>query len=318
MKEGAPLMSDRFKQVDLEDGICQLIIGNPTAADTGAYSCIAENKVKREQTAYFVEFEGREEAIRALTAPTQDDEDGPVAREPKKRVGRKGKGKGKDEDAAPVDMKNRLKFVAHMNDRMVPVGSKMKLLCLVDGPEPTIKWTRNGSAIVFTPRVKNLTKEGTALIEFLEVLSEDVGEWKCTAKNSFGEISSVCHLTTFEMPPTDIIPPTFSRPISGNAFVVMSSKLLFVVRIVLFWMGKYIIPRVVVCLSFSLKCNSCSLVQESDEYKLSSSPPVLLHNLPHHSFQTHTMTRRMRLSLTVSCPAIRCRPLVGTARTGSQ
>lgn len=221
MKEGAPLTADRYKQCELSDGICQLIISDPQRMDTGAYACIAENKVRREQTAYFVEFEDREAAIRNLTAPAEDEDESPAARpEPKRKVMRKGKaGKGKagaEDEAGPVDMKNRLKFVAHLNDRIVPVGSKMKLLCLVDGPEPNIKWTRNGQNIVFGARIKNATKEGTALIEFLSVLPEDVGEWKCAAKNSAGEITSVCHLTVFELPPTDIIPPTFSRPISGN------------------------------------------------------------------------------------------------------
>lgn len=225
MKEGAPLNGDRFKQIDLADGVCQLIISEPLPRDTGAYACIAENKVKREQTASFVEFEGRDAIIEKLTAqPVQEEK--PVVREsaaPKKkamRKGKAGKAKGAEEEAGPVDMKNRLKFVAHLNDRMVPVGSKMKLMCLVDGPEPNIKWTKDGCNIVFTARVKNLTKEGTALIEFLNVLPEDVGEWKCAAKNSAGEITSVCNLTVFELPPTDIIPPTFSRPISGKVLNV--------------------------------------------------------------------------------------------------
>lgn len=245
LKEGAPLNGDRYKQVELGDGVCQLIISEPGRPDTGAYACIAENKVRREQTAGFVEFEGREAALEKLTAKPQEEE-GPVVREPTvKKVMRKGKaGKGKAaEEAGPVDMKNRLKFVAHMNDRTVPVGSKMKLLCLVDGPEPTIKWTHNGANIVFTPRVKNATKEGTALIEFLNVLPEDAGEWKCAAKNSAGEISSVCHLTIFELPPTDIIPPTFSRPISGN---VLKTCFICIVHI----SGKYKLIWLLYVLSF--------------------------------------------------------------------
>lgn len=227
------MTSDRFTQLELEDGICQLIISEPVRSDTGAYACIAENKVKREQIAHFVEFEGREAAIQKLTAPAVEDEV-PVVAPKKKMPARKGKaGKGKAaEDAAPVDMKNRLKFVAHLNDRTVPVGSKMKLLCLVDGPEPNIKWTHNGCNIVFTPRVKNSTKEGTALIDILSVLPEDAGEWKCVARNAAGEIVSICNLTVFEMPPTDIIPPTFSRPISGK--VVQGLSMYYVVQIQIF------------------------------------------------------------------------------------
>lgn len=226
MRDGAPLMSDRFKQVELDDGVCQLIIADPQPSDTAAYACVAENKVKREQTATYVEFEGRDAIIKALTEPAEEEEVKPVVREaPKKKVMKKGKGKAKvvEEEAGPVDMKNRLKFVAHLNDRMVPLGTKMNLMCLIDGPEPNIKWTKNGNNIVFTPRVKNATKEGTALIEFQSVERDDVGEWKCTAKNAAGEISSVCNLTVFEMPATDIIPPTFSRPISGNVYMLFMS-----------------------------------------------------------------------------------------------
>ena len=230
-------MGDRFKQIELDDGICQLIIGEPLKTDSGVYACVAENKVKREQTAYYLDFAGRDAVIYALTAPQE--EEAPKKREdaPKKKVMRKGKAKAKaaEEDAGPVDMKNRLKFVAHLNDRTVPVGSKMKLMCLVDGPEPNIKWTRNGAGIVSTPRVKNATKEGTALIEFLTVLPEDAGEWKCTAKNAAGEISSVCQLTVFELPPTDIIPPTFSRPISGNVTLRSCTDVSFPLIVCIKW-----------------------------------------------------------------------------------
>lgn len=247
MKEGSLLNADKFKQLDLPDGVCQLVISDPIPSDTGAYACIAENKVKREQTAQFVEFEGRDEYIASLTATGGDEEDAEVKVKKVMRRGKAGKGKAAADGDAPVDMKKRLKFVAHMNDRTVPVGSKMKLMCLVDGPEPTIKWMHNGMNIVFTPRVKNLTKEGLALIEFLTVLQEDAGEWKCSAKNASGEITSVCNVTVFELPPTDIIPPTFSRPIAGNVLTWWSScyvesSIVFVLS------GKYM--KVLFCLSF--------------------------------------------------------------------
>lgn len=220
MKDGQHLIGDRYIKRELEDEVCQLVIREALRADTGAYVCIAENKLKREQIAHFVEFEGREAEIQKRTAPIVEEDVSTAASSGPKKKMRKGK-KAKDGEGAPVDMKKRLTFVSHLTDRMVPTGSRMRLMCLVNGPEPNIKWTRNGAGIVFGARVKNATKEGTALIEFQEVLAEDVGEWRCTAKNPSGEISTVCNLTVFDMPPTDVIPPTFSRPISGKLTVVL-------------------------------------------------------------------------------------------------
>lgn len=220
MKEGMEIKGDRFKQRELDDGVCQLVISEPVRADQGAYACIAENRVKREQIVHFVEFEGKEAAIKKITAPIV--EEVVKVEAPKRKVTtKKGKAKAKEEPTGPVDMKNRLSFVSHLNDRTVAVGSKLKLMCLVNGPEPNIKWTKNNCNIVVGPRVKNATKEGTALIEILNVLEEDVGEWKCIAKNAAGEISTTCKLSVFEFPPEDIIPPTFSRPISGNFCTIL-------------------------------------------------------------------------------------------------
>lgn len=283
MKEGAPLTADKFKQLDLPDGVCQLIISDPIPSDTGAYACIAENKVKREQTAQFVEFEGRDEYIRNLTAPAEEEEEAPKPKKVTMRKGKAGKGKAAAEDGAPVDKKLRLKFVSHLNDRMVPVGSKMKLMCIVDGPEPNIKWTRNGMNIVFTPRVKNLSKEGTALVEFLTVLPEDVGEWKCAAKNAAGEISTVCNLTVFELPPTDIIPPTFSRPISGKVLRMYCRR----VR----WMSWKYIEQSLCRLLFSIV--GMGKVISSVWSKMKSC--VVPYPLPFHLFSARPLITHSRL-----------------------
>ncbi|XP_059620294.1 muscle M-line assembly protein unc-89-like, partial [Phlebotomus argentipes] len=216
MREGEPITDPRFQFFELDDGVCHLLITKPVPKDSGVYACIAENKLKREQTGHYLVFEGRDAELKKL-----EPEPEPEVKEPPKRkpMGKKAKAKAAAKAAeagGPVDMKSRLQFVAHLADRTVPVGAKLKLFCIVDGPEPQIKWTKNGCGVVAGPRVKNGTKENNALIEILNVLPEDAGEWKCSAKNAAGEITSVCNLIVFAPPPVDIIPPTFSRPISGK------------------------------------------------------------------------------------------------------
>uniref|UniRef100_A0A1B0CWT0 Muscle M-line assembly protein unc-89 n=1 Tax=Lutzomyia longipalpis TaxID=7200 RepID=A0A1B0CWT0_LUTLO len=211
MREGNEIRDDRYKPVELDDGVCQLIITKPMPKDSGVFVCIAENNLKREQTGHYLVFEGRDAELAKL-APSPE----PVKEPPKKKVGKKPKAKGAKEEAAPVEMKNRLSFVTHLADRTVPVGAKLKLFTICNGPEPQMKWTHNGIGVVVGPRVKNATKENNALIDILNVLPEDAGEWTCTAKNAFHAISTSCNITVFEPPPVDVIPPTFSRPISDT------------------------------------------------------------------------------------------------------
>lgn len=63
LKDGVPLQgSHRHQQSELADGVCRLIISSPDrTADSGQYTCVAENNVWSDQISSAVQFAGTKE-----------------------------------------------------------------------------------------------------------------------------------------------------------------------------------------------------------------------------------------------------------------
>jgi hypothetical protein len=63
LKDGVPLQgSHRHQQSELADGVCRLIISSPDCtADSGQYTCVAENNVWSDQITSSVQFAGTKE-----------------------------------------------------------------------------------------------------------------------------------------------------------------------------------------------------------------------------------------------------------------
>jgi hypothetical protein len=63
LKDGVPLQgSHRHQQSELADGVCRLIISSPdSTADSGQYTCVAENNVWSDQISSAVQFAGTKE-----------------------------------------------------------------------------------------------------------------------------------------------------------------------------------------------------------------------------------------------------------------
>ena len=60
LKDGVTLQgSNRHQQSEVADGVCRLIISSPDAtADSGQYTCVAENNVWSDQISSAVQFAG--------------------------------------------------------------------------------------------------------------------------------------------------------------------------------------------------------------------------------------------------------------------
>ena len=222
------------------------MINDPLYMDSGKYVCVAENRAGKAEIAHFVSVEPNmlhragspvrsiAPAVVEEAAPTVESVETPVEAEKETKVetekpksadkkpaakkGAKGK-KGKDDKqvALPPNPKNNLYFIAHLSDRTVAAGSKLRLSCYVQGPDAQFKWFKDDCTLPFGPKCKQVSKEnGFAAIEMAAITTEQAGVYKCTAKNSAGETSTSSKVTVFENINVDILPVTITRAIVGK------------------------------------------------------------------------------------------------------
>lgn len=235
-----------------EGSTYQLLISHPIFADTGKYTCEAENAAAKVHFGHFVFFEGKEahlhvagiyhargrknidggvskmedilavvrgevEDLGELAEAAEPGEPGEAV-EPGTKKTKKGKKGGKEivGRLGGITTKKKLSFASTLKDRTVFSGQTLKLSLTVIGPEPNIKWLKNGCNIVFGAHAKNFTKEGYACIEVYDINEEDSGEYSCVAKNNAGEITTTGRITVYSNQNEDAVAPIFLLPIRGR------------------------------------------------------------------------------------------------------
>lgn len=219
--------------------------------DNGKYTCIAENSAGKVEIIHTVEFEPkvrvttetkRAESPPPPPTPVEATEEKPKEEEElteakpaeeKKTVadkkpaprGKKGaETSGRRRGAAASgfpDPKQNLYFTAQLASRTVPIGSRVKLFCYISGPEPQVRWLKNGTPLVFGQKIRNTGKENIAAVEFMSVTMDDNAEYTCVAKNIASEITSSAKLTVFDTKIVEDSPPTFVRAIKGNMHAII-------------------------------------------------------------------------------------------------
>lgn len=225
----------KYQQIDHDDGTCELIINNPNKKDSGKYICRAENRVKSTEISHYVEYEGKahhifenihgayhveyeklkEKEEGTHLRPKEDEqEDGSEkkGKKPKEPTG----GRKKVSALSIPDKKTNLHFAAFLTDRCVPAGSRVKLSCYVEGPEPQIRWFKNDIPVVVGPKIKNLSRDGLGALEFSAASVDDSGVYKCVAKNATGEIFSTATLTVYKVNTSADVAPLFTRAAKGK------------------------------------------------------------------------------------------------------
>lgn len=246
LKDDTPIEFDeRTQQIEHLDGMCELIINKPTVKDSGNYSCTATNNIGTQKVSHTVEFHppaslpgSRRDSGLASGAESDSDtksEKGSVKGD-KDDKGAAGKGKAprnKLPPSTPVDTgsrrappptmeellkasRNKLCFVTHLTNRVFPEGSKIKLSCVVQGPDPNIRWLRNEQPVVYSPRVRNLSKDGFCVLEIQTSTVDDSGYYTCIARNTESDITCGCNVQVYETKSTADLPPTFTRSLKGR------------------------------------------------------------------------------------------------------
>lgn len=256
-KDNAPIEFDeRMQQVEQKDGICELVIHQPTVKDSGLYSCTAVNNIGSQTTSHQVDYtphpslpgsrrdSGMASAAESDTESKAGDTDSKAGDAADAGAdGEKGKGRrnrlppsGKKEESsggggggggssrrqAPTleellkASRAKLSFVTHLTNRVFPEGTKVKLSCVVQGPDPNVRWIKNEQPIVYSPRVRNLSKDGLCILEIANCTLDDSGQYTCIVRNQECGLEASCTVQVYETKSTSDLAPTFTRALKGD------------------------------------------------------------------------------------------------------
>lgn len=133
--------------------------------------------------------------------------------------------------------KERLKFATQLRDRTAIVGNKVKFTVSVVGPDPNIRWFKDGNytrkgvsdcrnleknsisgnPIVYGPSIRNSTADGMSILEMTHLTADQTGEYKCHARNDHSEVFTSCYLKIYEAKSAgDKEAPLFALSMRGN------------------------------------------------------------------------------------------------------
>lgn len=238
-----------FKYTLLEEahGVYKLEVYKPAAKDSGKYVFKAKNPVGDSEITHTVQFIGKPKhfhihGIRHAHTELQKDkeeaakramEDALKAKEEYelRRIGKLPPIVRKD-DTPAVPQKDRLKFVTQLRDRTLLIGNKVKLAMSVMGPDPNIRWLKDGNPIQYGPNVRNSTVEGQSIIEINNLTTDHTGEYKCVARNNNCEISSSCYLKVYDAKTEgDQEAPLFVLSLRGECVVVRADSSLKILAV---------------------------------------------------------------------------------------
>lgn len=250
-KETEPIFAFERHQISREaDGCWKLSINHPDKEDSGRYFCHAINLAGKAKVMHVVDFKSTKESARVpgiyksdhITRKYNDENDSiygnskinslhstrensanpgnPTEEDTKKilapssrprRTSRTKRYEGPSEPYIIRDSKKMLQFESQLKDQTAVVGSTVKLLCSVTGPGPAFKWTKNDKPLVWSPKIKNLTKEGFGGVSIIGATLDDAGVYKCTIKNGHTSLETTSNVQIFANPVSGTQAPTITR-----------------------------------------------------------------------------------------------------------
>lgn len=205
--------SFKYRLLEEAHGVYKLEVNKPAAKDSGKYICKAKNAVGETEVIHTVQFIGKpthfhlhgirhahtewqkekeEQAKRAMEDALKAKEEYEL-----RRIGKLPPIVRKD-DTPSVPQKDRLKFATQLRDRTSLIGNKVKLAVSIMGPDPNVRWLKDGNPIQYGPNVRMVTAEGMSIIEIFNLTTDHTGEYKCVARNNSGEISTACYLKVYD------------------------------------------------------------------------------------------------------------------------
>lgn len=213
--QGMFSISPSFKYTLLEEahGIYKVEIFKPAPKDSGKYVLKAWNSVGEASIEHMVQFVGKPlhfhmHGIRHAHTEIQKEKEETAKRAMEDAIRAKEEYElrriGKlppivhREETPTIPQKDRLKLVTQLRDRTALVGNKVKFMISVLGPDPNIRWFKDGSPLQYGPNVRNITSENMSIVEINNLVTDHTGEYKCLARNNNCEVSTTCYLKVYD------------------------------------------------------------------------------------------------------------------------
>lgn len=229
VKDGVKVeSSEKYQQIDHDDGLCELFIIDPVPADSGKYVCQAENREGKTEISHIVTVEPRRrrpispsKEARPPVKPTTEEEEiegeDKDEKKKKKKAKEEEEGSGRREAPPPPDLKKYLYLRNFLSNRTVKAGSNVKWMVNIDGPEPTARWFHGEQPIAFGPKSKMSCQDGIAWLNLIGVSEEEAGEYTLRVKGSENEVVSTCQLFVYTTGKEEVVAPVFTVGIKGKA-----------------------------------------------------------------------------------------------------
>lgn len=205
-----------FKYTLLEEahGVYKMEVYKPAVKDSGKYVFKATNTVGEAIIEHVVQFVGKPlhfhfHGIRHAHTEIQKEKEETAKRamedalKAKEEYELRRSGKlppivHRQEDAPQIPQKDRLKFQTQLRDRTSLVGNKVKFTASVMGPDPNIRWFKDGNPIQYGPNLRCTTTENLSVVEIFNLTTDHTGEYKCLARNNNSEVTTSCYLKVYD------------------------------------------------------------------------------------------------------------------------
>lgn len=138
------------------------------------------------------------------------------------------------EEHAPTlkEIKDKLDFSVHLQDRTVVQGGNVKFICaVVSTMKLEIRWYKGSAEVNYSPKVINLNdpKDGFACLQIKRATDEDAGLYTCIFKTEKEKLTCSARLSVIpkdrfyqedpEEDPQEEIAPIFRRAIKGKHYI---------------------------------------------------------------------------------------------------
>ncbi|KAJ2954104.1 hypothetical protein O0L34_g2325 [Tuta absoluta] len=168
--------NERYEAFYLADGVCRLAISHPTPADSGKYTCKAENSVWSDQISHVVNFTGNESRLSPNIATIE-----------RSRFNRQA-------------MESRRPHFANvLNDYKVARGGTIGLQVEIRGDPTRVEWLREGRSVTEVYRnAKTFVEQDLYTLALSDVTEKESGLYTCRAWSTHGTVDMDAAITVVQ------------------------------------------------------------------------------------------------------------------------
>lgn len=225
MRDDHTICNNRYKVVDELGGERKLIIRNPISSDCGIFACYAEHEdyidsistsIRAADLKRLIAYDHEKVSLSQSQSVSQPRELPDESTQPSAYVnGNAGLQRTGNRILRSVAQTKPL-FHSYLHDRTISEGANVRLVCTVSGDENThIEWLKNHKPLPRDTRYQTLYQNGEASLEIYAAVSDDSGNYTCSAVNDFGESLTHAQLRVYKHFREASMPSTFAQPIRG-------------------------------------------------------------------------------------------------------